>query len=67
MPNTAKPIACEGAAYPNGFAVRVSADLRCPVCGRAFRATDIDAALDMTTANLVCGGCNTVVLIIERR
>ena len=65
--STAIPIACEPAAYPSGFAVRVTADLRCPMCGRMFRATDVDIDLAKTETRLVCGGCNTVVFSLERR
>jgi hypothetical protein len=65
--STGTPIAARTPAYPNGFAVRVSANLRCPVCGRAFRASDVDVDLAKTEMRLVCGGCDTVVLTFERR
>jgi len=64
--STATPIAARPAAYPNGFAVRVTADLRCPACGRMFRATDVAIDLETSEARLTCSGCNTVVLTIER-
>lgn len=64
IPETARSIK-PTTAYPLNYAVRMAGDMRCPRCDRTLRATDAD--LDRHGGRLVCRGCHTTLIAIERR